>query len=63
MWGIKSVAVQLNTSPLYVGEGKAGGGGAAGVWRPQQLSDMDMEEDAQILATILRHISLLHERC
>ena len=38
MRGIKAVAVQqlqLNTSPQYVGDGEAGGGGAAGAWRPQ----------------------------
>ena len=35
MRGIKSVAVQLNTRPQYVGDGEAGGGGAAGAWRPQ----------------------------
>ena len=32
---IKSVAVQLITRPQYVGDGEAGGGGAAGAWRPQ----------------------------
>ena len=35
MRGIKSVAVQLNTCPQYVGGGEAGAGGAAGPWRPQ----------------------------
>ena len=35
MLGIKSVAVQLNTGPQYVGGGEAGAGGAAGPWRPQ----------------------------
>ena len=35
MRGIKTVAVQLNTRPQYVGDGEAGGGGAAGAWRPQ----------------------------
>ena len=35
MRGIKTVAVQLNTRPQYVGDGEAGGGGAAGSWRPQ----------------------------
>ena len=35
MRGIKSVAVQLNTDPQYVGDGEAGAGGAAGPWRPQ----------------------------
>ena len=33
--GIKTVAVQLNTRPQHVGDGEAGGGGAAGSWRPQ----------------------------
>ena len=32
--GIKTVSVQLHTRP-YVGDGEAGGGGAAGAWRPQ----------------------------
>ena len=35
MRGIKTVAVQLNTSPQYVGDGEAGGGGAASAWRQQ----------------------------
>jgi len=35
MRGIKTVAVQLNTRPQHVGDGEAGGGGAAGSWRPQ----------------------------
>jgi hypothetical protein len=35
MRGIKSVAVQLDTRPQHVGDGEAGGGGAAGSWRPQ----------------------------
>ena len=35
MRGIKSVAVQLNTCPQYVGGGEAGAGGADGPWRPQ----------------------------
>ncbi len=35
MRGIKTVTVQLNACPQYVGNGKAGGGGAAGEWRPQ----------------------------
>ena len=35
MRGIKTVAVQLNTRPQYVGDGEAGGGGAAGAWWPQ----------------------------
>ena len=35
MRGIKTVAVQLNTRPQYVGDGEAGGGGAPGAWRPQ----------------------------
>ncbi len=34
---IKTVPVQLNTRPRYVGDGEAGGGGAAGTWRPQSL--------------------------
>ena len=33
--GIKTVSVQLNTRPQYVGDGEAGGGGAPGAWRPQ----------------------------
>ncbi len=33
--GIKTVSVQLQTRPQYVGDGEAGGGGAAGAWRPQ----------------------------
>jgi hypothetical protein len=33
--GIKTVSVQLHTRPQYVGDGEAGGGGAAGAWRPQ----------------------------
>jgi hypothetical protein len=32
---IKTVSVQLNTRPQYVGNGEAGGGGAAVAWRPQ----------------------------
>ncbi len=35
MHWIKTVAVQLNTRPQYVGDGEAGGGGAAGAWLPQ----------------------------
>ena len=35
MRGIKSVAVQLDTRPQFVGGGEAGGGGAPGPWRPQ----------------------------
>ena len=35
MRGIKAIAVQLNTRPQFVGDGEAGGGGAAGAWRPQ----------------------------
>ncbi len=35
MRGIKTVAVQLNTRPQHVGDGEAGGGKAAGSWRPQ----------------------------
>jgi hypothetical protein len=31
----KTVAVQLNTRPQHVGDVEAGGGGAAGSWRPQ----------------------------
>ncbi len=33
--GIKSVAVQLDTHPQFVGGGKARGGRAPGQWRPQ----------------------------
>jgi hypothetical protein len=32
---IKSFAVQLDTSPKFVGGGEAGGGRAPGPWRPQ----------------------------
>ncbi len=32
---IKTVSVQLQTRPQYVGDSEAGGGGAAGAWRPQ----------------------------
>ena len=35
MRGIKSVAVQLDIRPQFVGGGEAGGGGAPGPWRPQ----------------------------
>jgi hypothetical protein len=35
MRGIKSVAVQLDTRPQFVGGSEAGGGGAPGPWRPQ----------------------------
>ncbi len=35
MCGIKSVAVQLDIRPQFVGGGEAGGGGAPGPWRPQ----------------------------
>ena len=35
MRGIKSVAVQLDTRPQFVGGGEAGGSGAPGPWRPQ----------------------------
>ncbi len=31
----KTVSVQLHTCPQYFGDGEAGGGGAAGAWRPQ----------------------------
>ena len=31
---IKAVTVQLNTRPQHVGDGEAGGSGAAGSWRP-----------------------------
>ena len=37
---IKAVTVQLNTSPQYVGNGEAGGGGAAGTWDPQQAYNL-----------------------
>ncbi len=32
---IKTVSVQLNTCPQYIGEDEAGGGGASGAWRTQ----------------------------
>ncbi len=33
---IKTVSVHMNLRPVHVGNGKAGGGGAPGTWRPHK---------------------------